>query len=483
MLRETFPSDFLWGGAMAACQTEGAFDVDGRGLSVADFAQRYDRNVSRAERKIMTRPKLEAAMAETDSSKFPKRAGIDFYHRYPEDIRLCAEMGFKVFRFSISWSRIFPNGDDATPNQAGLEFYDKVIAEIVKYGMEPLVTISHFDLPLGLVLKYGGWKNRALIDFYVRYAQVLFERYAKDVKYWISFNEINGARFNVFYCTGIMEGDSDNYMQDCYQAAHHQFVAAAQATKLLHQIRPDAMMGCMVAKFTTYPASCRPEDALEAQRNELMDNYYFTDVLMRGDYPAYASRFWAENNIHLDITADDREVLANNTADFIAFSYYMSSISAANKENMEVTSGNLHVQIKNPYLPASEWGWQIDPIGLRYTLNDIYNRYQKPMFIVENGIGAEDHLVDGKVDDHYRIDYLRKHIEQMKEAIKDGVDLLGYTVWSSIDLVSSGTSEMAKRYGFIYVDKDDFGNGTLERTKKSSYDWYKNVIATNGEVL
>jgi len=482
-LKTSFPPDFLWGGAIAACQAEGAYNVDGRGLAVSDVALRYDKHSKHYDRKLMTPQKLAVALKDDNDAHFPKRAGIDFYHHFKEDIALCAEMGFKVFRFSISWSRIFPTGIEDVPNQAGLEFYDKVIAEIVKYGMEPLVTINHFDMPMYLVTELGGWANRAVIDHYVRYASTLFERYSKDVKYWIAFNEINGARFNVFYSTGVLENASDNYLQDCYQAAHHQFVASALAAQQLHEIRPDGMLGCMVAKFTTYPATCRPEDALEAQQNEQMDNYYFTDTLMRGAYPAYAPRFWAENNIKLEITKEDEKILRESPADYLAFSYYMSSISSKNKDNMEQTGGNLKQTLKNPYLEASDWGWQIDPEGLRYTLNDMYNRYQKPLFIVENGIGAEDKIIDGEIQDDYRIDYLARHIAQMKEAIIDGVDLLGYTTWSAIDIVSSGTSEMAKRYGFIYVDLDDDGNGTLARRKKKSFAWYQKVIASNGAEL
>ncbi|MEY8459030.1 glycoside hydrolase family 1 protein [Lactococcus ileimucosae] len=477
---QTFPENFLWGGAIAACQSEGAFDLDGKGLTVADIAVKHDKTVPRSVRKLITAERLEKVLQETDDRKFPKRYGIDFYHRFKEDIAWCAEMGFKVFRFSIAWGRIFPNGDDAKANTKGLAFYDQVIAEVIKHGMEPLITINHFDMPMNLVTQYGGWKNRQLIDFYVTYAKTLFERYGKKVNYWITFNEINGARFNVFYSTGIVKDDEATYLQDCYQAAHHQFVASALAKKALSKVSKEAMLGCMVAKFTTYPATCKPEDALEAQKNEQMDNYYFTDTIIRGEYPPYAARFWHENGIELQIFEEDEAVLKRYPADFLAFSYYMSSISAADKENFEETDGNLKNTLKNPHLKASEWGWQIDPIGLRYTLNDLYNRYSIPLFIVENGIGAEDVLEDGKIDDDYRIDYLSAHIKQIEEAIKDGVQLIGYTTWSAIDIVSSGTSEMAKRYGFIYVDQDDLGHGTLKRIPKKSFHWYKAVIAANG---
>lgn len=478
-----FPKDFLWGSAIAASQSEGAYDKDGRGLSVADVATRYDKHASRAQRKYMDTQKLAAALEDTNLSRYPKRTGVDFYHNYQEDIALCAEMGFTVFRFSISWSRLFPNGWEQTPNEAGLDFYRRVITEITKQGMEPLVTISHFDLPAALVTTYGGWKNRQLIDLYLRFAELLFTEFSSQVKYWLAFNEINGARFNVFYSTGVLADSSENHLQDCYQAAHHQFVASAMATKRLHEIRSDAMMGCMVAKFTTYPATCRPEDAIEAQCNEQEDNYYFTDTLVNGEYPYYAPRFWRENNIHLEITPEDEALLKANPADYLAFSYYMSAISSADKNALEMTEGNLKKGLKNPYLPASDWGWQIDPLGLRYTLNELYSRYRVPLFIVENGLGADDVIEDGRIQDDYRIDYLRRHIQQMKEAIADGVRLLGYTTWSSLDIVSSGTSEMKKRYGFIYVDWDDERKGTMKRIPKDSYYWYKQVLISNGENL
>ena len=481
--QNSFPKDFLWGSAIAASQSEGAFDIEGRGLSVADVATRYDKHASRAQRKFMDEQKLMAALEDTDNSHYPKRTGVDFYHRYQEDIALCAEMGFNVFRFSISWSRLFPNGWEETPNVAGLDFYRRVISEITAHGMEPLVTISHFDLPASLVTTYGGWKNRKLIDLYVHFASVLFAEFAPQVKYWLAFNEINGARFNVFYSTGVLADSSDNYLQDCYQAAHHQFVASALVTKKLHETLPDAMMGCMVAKFTTYPATCRPEDAIEAQSNEQVDNYYFTDTLVNGEYPYYAPRFWRENNIQLEITQEDEATLKAHPADYLAFSYYMSAVSSADKSALEMTEGNLKKGLKNPYLPASDWGWQIDPIGLRYTMNEMYSRYRVPLFIVENGLGADDRIQDGRVQDDYRIDYLRRHIQQMKEAIVDGVELLGYTTWSSFDIVSSGTSEMKKRYGFIYVDWDDEGKGTMQRMPKDSYYWYRQVLASNGENL
>ncbi|MDR0922311.1 MAG: family 1 glycosylhydrolase [Lactobacillales bacterium] len=486
MLKEytdKFPDNFLWGGAIAACQAEGAYEIDGKGLSVADVALRHSKDTPRAERKNVTLQQVLAGKKSLDNTKYPKRHGIDFYHNFKEDIRLCAEMGFKVFRFSIAWSRLFPKGTEALPNQKGLEFYRKIFDELKKYNLEPLVTISHFDMPLELVLKYGGWKNREIIEFYRKYANTLFDYFGEEVRYWISFNEINGAKFNVFPSTGVLRENDENYGQDCYQAAHHQFLAASLVTKDLHEKFPNSKIGCMVAKFTSYPATAKPEDAMQMIVDEQLNNYFFTDVLVRGYYPSYASKLFHENEIKLVIEPEDYKILSENTSDFVSFSYYMSSVSSA-EDYAEKTAGNLTELNKNPYLKSSEWGWQIDPIGLRYTLNDMYDRYQKPLFIVENGIGANDEISsDGKIHDNYRIDYLKQHIEQMKKAISDGVELLGYTSWSSIDLVSSGTSEMSKRYGFIYVDQDNEGKGSLVRTPKDSYYWYQQVIASNGEIL
>ncbi|CAM4524259.1 MULTISPECIES: glycoside hydrolase family 1 protein [Paenibacillus] len=479
-----FPDRFLWGGAISAPQAEGAYQEGGKGLTVADMALRYDKSVSRKERKYVDKQRIEDAMNYEGTEKYPKRIGVDFYHRYQEDIRLCAEMGFKVFRMSIAWSRIFPKGNEQHPNQAGLDFYDQVIGEIVDQGMEPLITISHFDLPLHLVTAYGGWKNRELIDFYVRYAALLFDRYGDKVKYWIAFNEINGARFTPFNSLGIYAEGSEHFVQDCYQAVHHQFVASALATKMLHERYPEAKIGCMIAKFTTYPATCNPEDAMLSVIDEQIDNYFFTDVLLRGAYPRYIHRYFHEHDISIQAQDEDFELLKKHTADFLAFSYYMSSISSSKKEDLQKTDGNLREQLKNPYLETSEWGWQIDPIGLRYTLNTLYDRYQAPLFIVENGIGANDTLDEqGEIHDDYRISYLAKHIEQIREAVIDGVIVIGYTAWSSFDIVSSGTSEMSKRYGFIYVDLDNHGEGTLNRIKKASFYWYQKVIETNGASL
>lgn len=478
-----FPEGFLWGGATAANQVEGAYDLDGKGLSTADMV----RYIPKAERTKdhaldVTREEIEAILAGTQEGRFPKRDGIDFYHHYKEDIALFAEMGFKVFRLSINWARIFPNGDDAEPNEAGLRFYDDVFDECLKYGIEPLVTLSHYETPLQLTLKYNGWADRRVIGFFMNYAETVFKRYRSKVKYWLTFNEINVITLSPYTGGGVLVESAENKLQLCYQAAHHQLVASSLATKLAHEIIPGSQVGCMLARMATYPATNNPDDILKAQKLNQM-NLFFTDVHAKGEYPFFMKRYFEEKDIHIQKEVVDDEILKAHTVDFISFSYYMS-LSTSSSPEAQTSSGNLMGGVKNPYLETSDWGWQIDPKGLRYTLNDFYTRYELPLFIVENGLGAYDEVeADGSIHDEYRIDYLRKHIEQMQEAITDGVELIGYTSWGPIDLVSASTSEMSKRYGFIYVDQDDDGNGTLARSRKDSFFWYKQVIESNGETL
>ncbi|STY44984.1 Aryl-phospho-beta-D-glucosidase BglH [Listeria grayi] len=478
-----FPEGFLWGGATAANQVEGAYDLDGKGLSTADMV----RYIPKAERTKdhaldVTREEIEAILSGKEEGRFPKRDGIDFYHHYKEDIALFAEMGFKVFRLSINWARIFPNGDDAEPNEAGLRFYDDVFDECLKYGIEPLVTLSHYETPLQLTLKYNGWADRRVIGFFMNYAETVFKRYRSKVKYWLTFNEINVITLSPYTGGGVLVESAENKLQLCYQAAHHQLVASSLATKLAHEIIPGSQVGCMLARMATYPATNNPDDILKAQKLNQM-NLFFTDVHAKGEYPFFMKRYFEEKDIHIQKEVGDDEILKAHTVDFISFSYYMS-LSTSSSPEAQTSSGNLMGGVKNPYLETSDWGWQIDPKGLRYTLNDFYTRYELPLFIVENGLGAYDEVeADGSIHDEYRIDYLRKHIEQMQEAIADGVELLGYTSWGPIDLVSASTSEMSKRYGFIYVDQDDDGNGTLARSRKDSFFWYKQVIESNGETL
>ncbi|MDT3763721.1 glycoside hydrolase family 1 protein [Priestia filamentosa] len=481
--KPTFPKNFYWGGATAANQIEGAFDKDGKGLSAADFVE-YIPKEERTKDNAMeiTSEQIRKTLSGESTGRFPKREGVDFYHRYKEDIALLAEMGFTAFRLSIHWSRIFPNGYDKEPNEAGLAFYDRVFDELAKYNIEPIVTLSHYETPYGLTEKYNGWAGREVIDHFVRYAETVFTRYKDKVKFWISFNEINVITLSPFTGGGIVSDREENPVQTKYQALHHQFVASALVTKRLHEINPEGKMGCMLARMSHYANTPNPEDVLKAQKDN-QDNLFFTDVHARGEYPKYMERFFIENDIKIIKETGDDEIIKQYPVDYITISYYMSMLSSSAPEG-ERTDGNLMNSLKNPYLEASDWGWQIDPVGLRIVLNDMYDRYRLPIFIVENGLGAYDKVEeDGSIHDTYRIDYLRKHIEQMKEAIGDGVELLGYTSWGPIDLVSMSTSEMSKRYGYVYVDKDDDGNGTLDRKRKDSFYWYKKVIASNGEEL
>ena len=475
-----FSKDFLWGGATAANQFEGGWNLDGKGISTSDMLT----SGTHAMPRKITKETIYGL-------NYPSHEAIDFYHRYKEDIRLFAEMGFKVFRMSIAWTRIFPNGDDKEPNEAGLKFYDDVFDELKKYNIEPLVTISHYEMPFNLTKKYNGWASREVIDFFVNYCNVIFNRYKDKVKYWLTFNEINCGTKPVggYLSLGILnEGTEDLLHQNDnkqirFQALHHQFVASAKAVKLGHSINKDFKIGCMIAYMTKYPYTCNPDDILLTQKMDQLANDLCGDVHVRGEYPFFAKRYFEENNIVLDITEEDKKILKEGTVDYYTFSYYMSNCESA-EGGKDKVSGNLVSGIKNPYLKASDWGWQIDPKGLRYVLNKLYGRYNIPLMVVENGIGAFDKVEeDGSINDDYRIEYLKDHIIQMKEAVKDGVDLIGYTPWGCIDLVSASTGEMEKRYGFIYVDKDNAGEGTLDRKKKKSFEWYKNVIKTNGEEL
>ena len=473
-----FPKEFLWGGATAANQYEGAYNVGGKGLSVQDVTPRGGIPVSDNN--------LNPLITELPTEDNLKLEGIDIYHRSKEDVALFAEMGFKVFRTSIAWSRIFPNGDELEPNEEGLQFYDNLFDELAKYGIEPLVTLSHYETPLHLARKYNGWVNRDLIGFYERYVRTVFNRYKNKFKYWLTFNEINSVLHVPFMSGGIATPVEKLSKQDLYQAVHHELVASALATKVGHEINPEFKIGCMVLAMPTYPMTPKPEDVLAAREFE-NQNYLFSDIHARGKYPKYIQRFFKENDINIKFESGDKELLAENTVDFISFSYYMSSVQAHDPENYQSGIGNLLGGISNPYLESSEWGWQVDPIGLRIVLNNLYDRYQLPLFIVENGLGAKDVLIEGAdgptVDDDYRIDYLKKHLQQVGEAIEDGVELLGYTTWGCIDLVSASTAQMSKRYGFIYVDRNDDGSGTLNRYKKKSFYWYKEVIESNGETL
>lgn len=472
-----FQKNFLWGGATAANQCEGGIFEGGRGLANVDVCPSgKDRSA------VITGHRKMLEMDDTHT--YPSSEAIDLYHHYKEDIRLFGEMGFKVYRLSIAWTRIFPNGDETEPKEEGLRFYEDIFKECRRYQIKPLVTISHFDCPIHLIRQYGGWKSRQMIDFYLHLCEVLFTRYRKYVTHWLTFNEINMILHAPFMGAGIYFEDGDNEEQIKYQAAHHELVASALAVRMAHEINPKNKVGCMFAAGCAYPYTCKPDDVWEAMLTD-QENYFFVDVQARGYYPSYAVKRLKKRNVFPQMKRGDDEILRGSTVDFISFSYYNSRCIAAPGTDQEEAEGNLFKSAKNPYLKFSEWGWPIDPLGLRITLNQVYDRYQKPLFIVENGLGALDTPdKNGYVEDDYRINYLREHILAMKSAVEeDGVDLMGYTSWAPIDLISAGSGEMKKRYGFIYVDKQEDGSGSLARKKKKSFYWYKHVIETNGESI
>lgn len=465
-----FPDGFLWGGAIAANQAEGAYDIDGKGLSVADVLP-----VGKDRFAI-------DSLALEDGCYYPSHTGIDFYHTYKEDLKLLSELGLKCLRISIAWPRIFPNGDEESANEAGLLFYDALFDEMQKYGMEPVVTIAHFDTPLFLVKRYGGWKNRQLVDFYLRYCETIFRRYSAKVRYWMTFNEINHAHTLPLLAAGIFqEKGSEGNLQEIYQASHNMLVASAKAVILAHSIRKDSQVGCMLSLSPIYPATCNPEDvfsAYELRRRSL----FYSDIQLQGKYPSYFDRIAKENGIALQIEPDDLSVLEMGTCDYLGFSYYRSSLHEAGMKILGNTGGLLGK--RNPYLKESKWGWPIDPLGLRYVCNELTDRYHKPLFIVENGLGAADEIAEnGKIYDQDRMEYLQAHLAMLNESVIDGCDIMGYTWWGPIDIVSAGTGEMEKRYGFIYVDKDNEGHGSGRRLKKESFSYYKQIIASNGNDL
>jgi 6-phospho-beta-glucosidase len=478
MAKQGLPGNFLWGGAVAAHQVEGGWDQGGKGVSIADVLSGGAHGVDR----VMTDGIQEGY-------SYPNHEAVDFYGRYKEDVALFAEMGFKCFRTSIAWTRIFPNGDDAQPNEAGLQFYDDLFDELLKYGIEPVITLSHFEMPWHLVKEYGGWKNRKVVDFFVRFSEVVMQRYQHKVKYWMTFNEINNQRdwrYPLFgyCCSGVVFTEHENPEETMYQVLHHQFVASAQVVKLGHAINPAFQIGCMLACVPIYPYSCHPDDmiySVEAMR----ERFLFTDVQVRGYYPSYILKEWERRGFTIQMEPGDEQTLREGCTDYIGLSYYMSNAVSTQISSESNSIVSFPGSVPNPHVKASDWGWQIDPVGLRYSLNLLYERYQKPLFIVENGFGAIDKPeADGSIHDDYRIAYLKSHIEQMMKAVtEDGVELMGYTPWGCIDCVSFTTGQYSKRYGFIYVDKHDDGTGTLARSRKASFDWYKQVIASNGDTL
>ncbi|AVX37376.1 MULTISPECIES: 6-phospho-beta-glucosidase [Yersinia] len=475
MAVSTFPDGFLWGGALAANQAEGACFEGGKGLTTVDM-------IPHGPHRLAVKLGQEKRFTLRDDEFYPSHQAIDFYHRYKDDIALMAEMGFTVFRTSIAWSRIYPNGDEMTPNAEGIAFYRDLFSECKKHNIEPLVTLCHFDVPMHLVTEYGSWRNRKMVAFFTRYARTCFEAFDGLVKYWLTFNEINILLHSPFSGAGLVFEPNENQEQVKYQAAHHELLASALATKIAHEVNANNQVGCMLAGGNFYPRTCKPEDvwaALEKDR----ENLFFIDVQARGAYPAYTKRLFREKGISIITEAGDDDIL-KDTVDFVSFSYYASRCASAEMNEHNSSAANIVKSLKNPHIEASEWGWGIDPLGLRITMNMMYDRYQKPLFLVENGLGAKDEInQQGEIEDDYRISYLREHIKAMGEAIDDGIPVMGYTSWGCIDLVSASTGEMSKRYGFIYVDRDDQGKGSLARKKKKSFYWYKKVIASNGADL
>ena len=465
---KTFAKNFLWGGALAANQCEGAYLEDGKGLEICDLLETgKDRFI-----------KLDPALELHEGRVYPSHEAIDFYHHYKEDIAMFGEMGMKCLRTSIAWSRIFPNGDDAEPNEKGLSYYEDMFRELHRWGIEPVITISHFETPLALVKKYGGWDNRKLVGFFERYCKVLFERYKDQVKYWLTFNEVDSVIRHPFTTAGIIPSrvPEDKMLETCYQALHHQLVASAMVVKDCHEIIPGSKVGCMLTKLTTYARTCAPDDELATQAKNL-ENLFYADVHVWGEYPRLILKMFERKGIHVEMLPEDAATLKAGCVDFVSCSYYMTMTESVDPN----AERNTVLGVKNPYLPSTDWGWQIDPKGLRYSLIELYDRYRKPLMVVENGMGAKDVVeADGSIHDPYRVEYFRQHISEMGKAIDEGVEMWGYTTWAPIDLISASTNQMSKRYGFIYVDKDDKGKGTLERKKKDSFAWYRECIRTNG---
>ncbi|WP_456309914.1 glycoside hydrolase family 1 protein [Serratia proteamaculans] len=475
-MKDRFPQGFMWGGATAANQVEGAYDVDGKGLSIVDAIPGGKQRLS-----IVAAPEFDFTLDETRYT-YPNHKGIDHYHRFREDIALFAEMGFKCYRFSIAWTRIYPNGIEQQPNEAGLSHYDQVIDACIAHGIEPVITLSHYEMPLHLATVFGGWKNREVIGHFERFARTVLERFGDKVKYWMTFNEINSAAHFPMMSQGLTVKTGALEAQAKFQGWHNQFVASSLAVKIAHETNAQIQMGCMILFATNYAYDCNPLNQLASLKETQAFNFYCADVQAGGKYPYYAKKLWQSLGVTLDIQPGDLELIKQHTVDYIGFSYYMSSTTYATDPDAAAASGNLLGGARNPFLEASAWGWEIDPVGLRIALNQLYDRYEKPLFIVENGLGAVDEPDESfNIADDYRINYLRKHIDAMAEAIDDGVELMGYTPWGCIDLVSMSTGEMSKRYGFIYVDLDDKISGTGNRYKKKSFHWYQKVIATNGQ--
>ncbi|WP_414842061.1 glycoside hydrolase family 1 protein [Enterococcus saccharolyticus] len=479
--------DFLWGVATSASQIEGAWDVDGKGMSIADCL-RYRPEIDVKNYKKVNEvdsEEINLAIKDKKNQNWAKRYGVDFYHYYKEDIKQLAEMGIKAFRFSIGWTRIFPNGIEESPNQKGLDFYLNVVKELKKYQIEPIVTLSHYDMPLYLVLNYDAWYDKQVITYYEKFATTVIDYLSNYVKFWIPFNEIDSIVRHPFASAGLVEDRFPelNFKEVVYQSMHHQFIASSLVVKYCHENYPEMQVGSMITKTTVYPYDSNPENVLQSLK-QMREVYAFSDIQIRGFYPEYLMKAFRKQNIHLSISKEEEELLLENTADFIAFSYYSSVCTAVETEGLKVSLANTTSGVYNRFLEQTEWGWQIDPTGIRISLIELSDRYSKPLFIVENGLGAADELTQtNEVHDDYRIDYLKQHIQQVLIAVEeDGVDLLGYCTWGAMDMISASTNQMSKRYGFIYVDLDDFGNGTFNRYKKDSYFWYQKLMRFDNKI-
>lgn len=474
---ERFPDGFLWGGAIAASQIEGAWREDGKGIGICDlFIYDPNKDVSSLHTSHMTKDEVAFAI-EDKTGYYPKRNGIDFYHTYKEDLKYLKEMGFKTLRFSINWCRIFPNGDDSEPNEKGLQFYSDFIDEVIANGMEPIISMLHYEIPVGITKTYGGWHNKTVIELFINYGKTLLDHFGDRVTYWIAINQINLFHIEPFNSLGICIDSVLNYEEAAYQGIHNQMVATAYIKQYAKEHHKNVKIGTMLADLTAYPESSNPDDAVLALHHNRM-SYYMSDVQFRGAYPQYILRYFKEHKYKITITETEENILKLNTLDFLAISYYFSQMVSYEKLKDDYIGS-----VKNPNLKTNPWGWNIDPKGLYHCISQYWDRYQKPIMIAENGFGQYDKIEDGYIHDDYRINYLKQHIEQLKECVKDGVDVFAYCSWGPIDLVSASTQEMEKRYGYVYVDIDNFGKGTKQRIRKDSFYWYKEVIASNGEKL